>query len=67
MMLNLILHREILHNATQLYDAILEIDPNYSDAIAGKGAIHHRMGDFSTAIEYYDIAIAINATNPFFS
>ena len=52
--------------AIQLYDAILEVDPDYSDAIAGKGAAYHRMGDFATAIDHYDKAIAINATNPFF-
>ena len=38
--------------AMQLYDNILVLDPEYSDAIAGKGAIHHRIGDFSNAIEY---------------
>ena len=46
--------------AMQLYDEILTIDPDYSGAIAGKGAIFYRMGDFSTAIDYYDKAIAIN-------
>jgi len=49
-----------------LYDNILKIDPLYSDAIAAKGAIFHRMGDYSTALNYYDKAIAINSTNPFF-
>lgn len=49
-----------------MYESILEIDPLYSDAIAAKGAIFHRMGDYSTALDYYDKAIAINSTNPFF-
>ncbi|MDH3341293.1 MAG: tetratricopeptide repeat protein [Nitrosopumilus sp.] len=52
--------------AMHLYDNILQVDPTFSDAIAGKGAIFHRMGDFSTAIEYYDKAIVLNSTNPYF-
>lgn len=53
-------------HAMKLYDSILEDDPTYANAIAAKGAVHHRWGDFSTAIEYYDRAIAINSTNPYF-
>lgn len=49
-----------------LYENILENDPLYSDAIAAKGAVFHRMGDYSTALDYYDKAILINSTNPFF-
>lgn len=52
--------------ALVLYESILENDPHYSDAIAAKGAVFHRMGDYSTALDYYDKAIAINSTNPFF-
>lgn len=52
--------------AMQLYDDILIIDPDYSGAIAGKGAVFYRMSDFSTAIDYYDKTIAINSTNPYF-
>ena len=53
-------------HAMKLYDSILEVDSTYVNAIAGKGAIHHRLGDFSTALEYYDKYIAINSTNPYF-
>jgi len=49
-----------------MYESILEDEPLYSDAIAAKGAIFHRMGDYSTALDYYDKAISINSTNPFF-
>ena len=52
--------------ALALYESILEVDPLYSDAVAAKGAVFHRMGDYSTALNYYDKAIAINSTNPFF-
>ena len=52
--------------ALVLYESILEVDPLYADAIAAKGAVFHRMGDYLTALDYYDKAIMINSTNPFF-
>ena len=52
--------------ALSLYEKILDEDPIYSDAIGAKAAVFHRWGDYDSAIKYYDIAISLNSTNPFF-
>ena len=52
--------------ALSIYEKILDEDPSYSDAVGAKAAVFHRWGDYDSAIKYYDIAISLNSTNPFF-
>ena len=52
--------------ALSIYEKILDDDSTYSDAIGAKAAVFHRWGDYDSAIKYYDTAISLNSTNPFF-
>ena len=52
--------------ALSIYEKILDDDSTYSDAVGAKAAVFHRWGDYDSAIKYYDIAISLNSTNPFF-
>ena len=54
------------HQALMLYDDILNDDPQYANALGGKAAVFHRQGNYTLALEYYDRAISINSTNPYF-
>ena len=54
-------HQEGKTNIAQkLYNQILEIDPNHSQAHNNLGAIFQRLGENQKAKEYYGKAIAIN-------
>ena len=44
----------------------MDDDSTYSDAVGAKAAVFHRWGDYDSAIKYYDIAVSLNSTNPFF-
>ena len=52
--------------ALNLYEKILHIDPNNSNALGEKGAVFFKLGEPVKSLEYFDKAISINATNPYF-
>jgi hypothetical protein len=56
--------------AVQYYDKALAIDPNYKDALNGKGSAldgignaFYNQGNYTQAIQYYNKALSINSTN----
>jgi tetratricopeptide (TPR) repeat protein len=46
--------------AIEYYDKALAIDPDYEYALAMKGYLFDRLGNYTGAIEYYDKALAID-------
>jgi tetratricopeptide (TPR) repeat protein len=49
--------------AIECYDKALEIDPNYMDALSGKGSAFNKLGRYDEAIKSYDRVIEIDAGN----
>ena len=56
--------------AIQYYDKALAIDPNYKEALSGKGSAldgignaFYNQGNYTQAIQYYNKALAINSTD----
>jgi tetratricopeptide (TPR) repeat protein len=49
--------------ADKCYDEILDIDPNYADAIGDKGIVQFQKGNDKEAISFFDRALAIEPDN----
>ena len=49
-----------LQVATNLYNEVLKIDPNYADAHCNLGVIVHSLGESQKAISYFEKTIQIN-------
>ncbi|MDH3852856.1 MAG: tetratricopeptide repeat protein [Nitrosopumilus sp.] len=53
-------------SALNKYQKILEMDPDYANAIGGKAASYHKLGDYDKAIFFYDKAISLEPDNLYF-
>lgn len=49
--------------AIEAYSKVINLDPEYVEALLGRGGVYVDLGDFQRAIEDYDKAIAINPNN----
>ncbi len=58
------LQQGMYDQAIEHYDRALAIDPNYTDALNGKGVALASLGRYQEAIEYFDRVLAIDPERP---